>query len=677
MAKRPRSHQLEDESWKALNNSIPSHWVLRKPQPDYGIDGEVEIFDSSGSSTGLMFFVQLKGTDTIDKRKVLSCRFSLETLAYYKSLQLPVLLVRYHSPSEALYIRWAYGIDPYYTRKGSKSIKVEFSEESRWTEQTPALLTEDLKIFRRFRDPGIPLPIKFRFDFPEKEVFSVPIGIVESLIRDAANSVSEVISFTSEPSGSSVPRIRITNDLILVDLVGLISFNLHLKKRYPKEIITTHLPHDILVGIALVLHRLGHHNIAADIAYQHILSSSLLGNYEIAFEIVSCFALGRRVDMAIEVSEQILDRGEDDQSLYVIFALPAFRKVKMTDTEFKSFKRLLLKAVDKAKESGFWKGAGSCHYNLGNRMRGGSWENDREAFHHYRMAAKYDPSYKKRDYFWSEVAGILFHLEKFGYSERFYNKALELGVAPDCMALRADSLMFAGKYKEAHDLFKEHARAVDKVDGEWTLKSWVLGGLMKILDLEAQIRHPNQATKLADVKDLSPEKSEKRLDQALELDALCGLAWFNRGVEKASSNNYCEALVSFLIAGLVQLNDIEAWSNVLVCVFNCPEYTILTPSVLSVAYRINSENFVRRFAQIIEGQPEKSIPGWLKREIINLISEYAREFGKYERPIPILRLINPDGTYSVIDPNVEPTEEELKEVPFPEFPERLVHKSLE
>ncbi len=57
MTKRPRSHQLEDESWMPLSNSITNQWVLRKPQPDYGIDGEVEIFDESGSSTGLLFFV--------------------------------------------------------------------------------------------------------------------------------------------------------------------------------------------------------------------------------------------------------------------------------------------------------------------------------------------------------------------------------------------------------------------------------------------------------------------------------------------------------------------------------------------------------------------------------------------------------------------------------------------
>src|SRR4030042_3025643 len=137
MIKRPRSHQLEEESWKALSNCVPNQWVLRKPQPDYAIDGEVEIFDESGSPTGLLFFVQLKGTDIKEKAKALSCRIPLETLRYYKSLPLQTLLIRYHSPSKSLYFRWSGTVDPYYARKESKTVKVDFSEEAAWSEKTP------------------------------------------------------------------------------------------------------------------------------------------------------------------------------------------------------------------------------------------------------------------------------------------------------------------------------------------------------------------------------------------------------------------------------------------------------------------------------------------------------------------------------------------------------------
>jgi hypothetical protein len=398
MTRRPRSHQLEDESWKTLCNSIPNQWVLRKPQPDYGIDGEVEIFDKSGSPTGLLFFVQLKGTDIKDKAKTPSCRIPLKTLRYYKSLPLPVLLIRYHSPSKSMYFRWSKAVDPYYTRKGSKTIKVDFSEEARWSEKTPDLLVEYLKFFQHFTTPVISLPIDFRFEFADKEVFSFPVSVVQSIIREAGCSVSEIISFSSGKRSSTLsPRIKITNDLILIEIEGLKSFNLHLKSGYSKEEVKTKLPHDVFVGISFVLHILGQSNLAAEIASKYILSSRLLSNERLIFEIASCFFLARRVDMALKLSEQLLDMGKEYRFAHDIFSLPAFKKVHMNNIELESFKKVLLKAIDKAKEVGDLVKAGVSHYNLGNRIRGGSRRNNREAFHHYHMASKYDPSYLKRN----------------------------------------------------------------------------------------------------------------------------------------------------------------------------------------------------------------------------------------------------------------------------------------
>jgi hypothetical protein len=89
--------------------------------------------------------------------------------------------------------------------------------------------------------------------------------------------------------------------------------------------------------------------------------------------------------------------GEQYRFAYEIFSLPAFKKVDMNEVELESFKKVLLKAIDKAKEAGSLMNAAESHYNLGNRIKGGSLENNREAFHHYHMASKYDPSYLKRN----------------------------------------------------------------------------------------------------------------------------------------------------------------------------------------------------------------------------------------------------------------------------------------
>ena len=666
MVKRPRSHQLEDESWKALSNSIPHQWVLRKPQPDYGINGEVEIFGESGSSTGLLFFIQLKGTDIKEKAKALSCRIPLETLRYYKSLPVPVLLIRYHAPSKSMYFRWSGSVDPYYTRKGSKTIKVDFSEDTKWSEKTPDLLVEYLKFFQRFTISVIPLPIDFRFEFTDKEVFSLPVSVVESIIREAGRSVPEIISFSSgKRSATPSPRIKITNDLILIEIEGLKAFNLHLKRAYSEEEVKTKLPHAVFTGISFVLYLLGQINIAAEIASKHILSSGLLSNQDLIFKIASCFFLARRVDMALKLSEQLLDMGEQYKFAYNIFSLPAFKKVHMNEVELESFKKVLSKAIDKAKDAGNLVEAGVSHYNLGNRIRGGNLRNNREAFHHYHMASKYDPSYLKRNYFWSETGGILFGVDKYSCSERFYLKALELGAGSECIALRADALMFAGKYKMSYTLFKEYENVSKEVEDEWALKSWILGGLIKNLGIEVQKRRVMEAMKAADITAVSPQEREKKITGALALDALCGLAWFNNGVYMLSNNQYGDAMISFLIAAIVQPNDKEAWKNAIICNFNCPEFIRLLPSVISVAYYRNGEEVFSKFALDIDKQPHLS-QEW-KAEIINFMGEYMRSLPKKGK-LPILRLIKPDGTYVVIDTNLKPTRDQSEEISFPEFP---------
>ena len=63
LPKRHRNHQLETESVRELQSKLPSTWVYRTPTDDYGIDGEVEIFDDKGFATGRKFFLQLKATD--------------------------------------------------------------------------------------------------------------------------------------------------------------------------------------------------------------------------------------------------------------------------------------------------------------------------------------------------------------------------------------------------------------------------------------------------------------------------------------------------------------------------------------------------------------------------------------------------------------------------------------
>lgn len=91
--KRPPEHVKEDISRQILERKIPSEWILRDIDPDYGIDKSLEIVEDE-IVTGKEILIQLKGTETIDIHGD-HISFSIETdhLKYYLEKDLPVFLI--------------------------------------------------------------------------------------------------------------------------------------------------------------------------------------------------------------------------------------------------------------------------------------------------------------------------------------------------------------------------------------------------------------------------------------------------------------------------------------------------------------------------------------------------------------------------------------------------------
>lgn len=653
MPKRSRTHQLEDESWKALDSCIPSEWVLRKPTSDYGIDGEIEIFDESGISTGLLCFIQLKGTDQKDRSKALKHRFKIETIGYYRSLKIPVLLIKYLSSSKELFFKWANEVDPYYSRKGSKTIGITFIEKNQFEKIESSQIVEQLKIFRELSSPKIQLPVDFFITLNSESVFGISKGLISSYLIQATDELSSILSLNFQSSQLLVPKIVITEELISVDIVGLSSFNLHTPTSlYDKKNINK-LCHDIIIGIAIAFNRLGQSNIATDLAFDHVLESNLLENADkllpLVFEIVSCFVQGRRIDLAMELAENILENHKD-KDLFLIFSLPAFQKSEMTKLEFRKFKNLLKRAIKKAKEEGYIKQAGACCYNLGNKLRGSAPNSDKEAFLYYRKALKYDPTYKQRDYFWSEFAGILFHLGKFRSSEHFYGKAYALNSNTQLLALRADALMFGGEYKSALKLLNKYDSELNEYDSEWALKRWFLKGLIKTIKQDRQKRLSKEAFKLVENINVEAEIDIDVINEAIDLDGLCSLAWYKQGFYYSTKKDYDSAFNSFLISGITNTGSIDSWANALLCFFNGVDAINMIHAIFAVAYRVNGEEFIQHFSDKLEEQTQ--MPESVKSKIINTFHEYCREIKK-DKEKPILRFINEDGSYSILDGSEE------------------------
>jgi len=105
MGSRTQNHIIEDESRLFFRGLLPAHWVFRDKHEDYGIDCEVEIFDTDGNPTGYVFWVQLKGTASKELNTIQSMSFKNEKIDQFKRYEIPVMIVRYSSVKKACYFK--------------------------------------------------------------------------------------------------------------------------------------------------------------------------------------------------------------------------------------------------------------------------------------------------------------------------------------------------------------------------------------------------------------------------------------------------------------------------------------------------------------------------------------------------------------------------------------------
>ena len=640
MPERPRSHQLESESKRRFACLIPRSWVFREANPDYGIDAQIEVFDQSGNATGLMFLVQLKATEEPNLNDALAIQFKIETITYYRKLDLPVLIVLFHRPTGQFFWKWGHEVNTADAERGQEYITVRLSREVMWTQETPSLLEMDLRVFRQLQATNLPLPQTFSVIMADREFHGVPAAIVESALIEAAAALSDLLCLSRKNPAGAHPTIVISNTQIVVSLAGLASITFQ-TAGYPKELVATKLPHDILTAIALVLDRAGHSDIAAQIACQHLDKSRFLETPEVFFSVLRTIAKGRRLTEGIRLAERLLQPEALQWAQFLL--VPALMRggASLSSSEREYLGHLMKLLIERFEVLGAVAQAATAHYNLANHLRAQRGQHDRAALRHYRLASKCDPVYRQRDYFWREVGGVLFGLGRFGFSSRAYEKAVRLGAAKDCNALRADALMSAGKYSEAQQIWAEYLADDSGADVEWRLKSFVLRGIQKTLGIEAQQRRPLEALRtLTKLSQLGPEEVEVALDKALRLDALCALAWFNFGVKSNLKGMRDDALLAFLIAGLIGRNDTEAWTNGLLLSLQSPEYSSLVAAIALVAYKINGE----RFLAAVQARAQQQSPEFPVEQFVNTIWQIVSSVERPEEGFE-LRLLGGDSTY--------------------------------
>jgi tetratricopeptide (TPR) repeat protein len=580
MPQRPRSHQLEDISKNAFKGTLPSEWVVREKSHDYGIDLEVEVFEPDGRATGLVFFVQLRATDSVQRRATVS--MDVAQIEYFASLDTPTAIVRYCEGDGSTHWRWAFNVEAPVSAQESLTVRFEPSDE--WTSSTPAEIRATLSTLRTIRSYPPHKPICLQPDFAVATVSQR--FALESALRSMAEAVP-LLSCGPPHADQISATVAIGAAGVAVRIDCVSSVTIDLEAPDASSVMTAGL-----YSLALLSdrHRLIKHadQIARALLARELPSPNRFLALRAATAITSNAVSSARMALLSG-----LHRIHDEfYASYLAFLIEGLHE----DAERNAALRLFFEAAAAAAagqpdvEATVWYSKGNSH--AGNGELG-------LAVAAFNEARKLDPAYMARPYFVRELAGCLFRAGRFVPAACAYERAVALGCAtPEDHDRFADALLFAGRVREAKAHYEEARQSgTSFVSAGATLKLGLSQWLRQVHETDVVPRRRAQAALLLRPADVAPTAalSEHILR---EVDALDPLSNFNVGVAKAGIGQHEVALACFLICAFQQSNDVDAWANAIICAWNGSDATV-PAMVMTTALSLGGAGAYRRLRELL------------------------------------------------------------------------------
>ena len=636
MPKRPKQHELEDLSRAKFQLCLPKKWVFRDKDKDYGIDGEIELFDEDGNSQGLLFYVQLKATGSKKNSEILNINFKIETLEYFKQLEIPVLLARYSEYLDRFYIKWINDVDLTFAKKNAKTFRIKIIEHEVWTDKTSTQIENVLTNVRLLKSGSFEFPISYSIDFDDIEIQDLSNSLFKIKLRNKLNDYSDFLDFKKSEENFLV-QISIKQNVLLVQPIILKGVYFHNIDKGSKESFVEDLSLDILLSLSMCMVMLGQVDYAGKIIFENNLEERLIEKEELMLMIIPPLISSSYFKNTLELIDYALDKTEN-----VIILFPAIvslllqsktknkNKIKQIESFFKS-------QLNKSKKLGIDSLIATSHYNLGNFYR--SKDKHHKSISHYVKAKKYDTNYLKRPYYYQEIAGVCFEAGKFWFSSKFYKKSIELGASNDTKSLLGDVLMFSGEYEKADKIFAEYISDSAKPNEEFLLKAILLQNIIEERKIKSQKRKPKEANVIAGNK---PTLND--IEKAFDHDLLSSLAWFNLGMLKEKENNSHEATLCFAMCACINLWDVEAWTFAFLSFINSgkEEDLLIGSLILKTAYYHNRDEFLMHLYGILEKDNESN------KGIITMIDNILINDNIDENKSAILRILGKDAEFKEI-----------------------------
>ncbi len=534
MAKRHHNHIIGDKAVRKISDLlIPEDWTISIPDADYGIDMLVEIVKDD-RTTGKFFFVQSKGTDNNVRKGKIDYRIDVKHLEDYSKIKLPILFVLY-SRSENKF--WGCWINSIYNclsekEKHRKSMTLSFRESDNITADTLWAINEvfslDIVNSITIRASGV---ITDGISKLNKQIQSLVQSEIDGYITES-NKLSIInvdIQYNGDHNDGCVTvssRNASITIPVMIESKAFLFLNPVSFSDCPDSV------KDIILSIAVLSSDVSEKSI------EFVLNNSSKSSISIIPKDVWAEFIMKIPSGMFEKLMNVFKLFVQEDQLYL--AQLVMMNVFIADKSL--YPHLLQQFINEVKDDAM---KGSLYYNLANNLRHENRRND--SISCYLKAQKYEPDYLNRNYWWKELAGVMFVSGHPRFAELLYKKAISLTAGEEIdnlPLLLSDCLVVQGKYSEACDIetcyLSNLTLKPDNID-YIMLKADVTRKMYK------QIEGPHINSQL-----------------------------FNEGISLSKAGEYEKACYSFLFAWRINEADLEALTSAFISSLNSGDSSLTT-----------------------------------------------------------------------------------------------------
>ncbi|MFG1486143.1 DUF4365 domain-containing protein [Halobacteriovorax sp. RZ-1] len=596
MPNRHRTHQLETESVNAFKREVPSSWVIREVEKDYGIDLEVEIFESTGDATAEKFYVQLKSTDSTKKTDHLKeSGFKVQTYNYLCKQKYPVLIAKYNSQNDTIYYKWTFEKLKSPIRNNAKSFTFHFEEVKIFKNEVMKDITIDLKNYLSFTSNKDieTFRLKIISNTSSFEIFD----FIKCL--NFSNKHNKILFDMYEYDGT----IKLSKDHLELKVAGgASSFIYPLQhNETPESIIEKILfslgfllvsAEKVRLGIPLVSNTYKTLSLNNVETLTHLISSLIkIKNYEIIEEIHHwCLNEEKNTNISKSIST------------FLLSFLPRDRE------SHNLVERILGHNLQHDIKEGDDTQIAISQYNLGRFFLR---ENPLKAFFYLNEARKNDNKYLERDYYWKELGSVTYRKRKYSTSKILYQRSIEIKPQSITIAYLGDCYLHSLEFEDA---LKSFTLAIEK-DCKRELPSRYR--LLEII-LPLIISDINSLNSEATDESISRDNfvELKKLNHKISEDLIEPNYWFNKAIFMNNIQKFEAASVIFCWCALLHEKDNESWANAIISLFNLEKksnkdedknFLNIIVEIFKEAYFCNGEEFFYYLMQRLE---EVTLPGY-------------------------------------------------------------------